>query len=156
MEKTSSFMPNKPLKVSITFPLIGKTKTSMQEECNINNIMAKYLSTGLTEFVNNRSPQYGDASGLDFRTAMQTVAKTTELFSEMPANVRKDFNNSPGEFLDYVNDPQNREEAIKRGLIPSGDRRAPEPRTDRTRGSDTPSAAAPPAVATPPTAPPET
>lgn len=123
-------------RVQISFPGKGRAKQSMKDECDINKIMARFQVTGLIEFVNNREAQYGDVTGIDLRTSLATVARADEMFSELPSSVRKEFNNDPEEFFNFVQDPENRSEAIEMGLIKSDDRRAPEPRKARTRDSD--------------------
>lgn len=102
---------------AITFSEETRTKQSFKDECDINNIMAKYQRTGLVEAVNQRQPQYGDVSAIDFRTAMETVANAQEMFEAMPSSTRKRFGNSPASFLEFVQDPGNRAEAIKLGLM---------------------------------------
>ncbi len=99
------------------FPEKGRTKQAMKAECDINNIMAKFQKTGTIEFVNKREPQYGDCTGLEFQSAMETVANARELFADMPSSIRRRFDNEPSQFLDFIQDPSNREEAIKMGLI---------------------------------------
>lgn len=101
----------------ITFPKTGRTMQAQQSECDINNIMAKFQRTGLIDFVNANQPKYGDVTGLDFETAVNNVAKTREWFAQLPAKWRSRFDNDPGLFLDFINDPENRPEAIQLGLI---------------------------------------
>ncbi len=123
---------------TITFPETGRTKISMQAECDINNIMKKYQKTGVLDFVNTHQAQYGDATGIDFQNAMQRVAKSREMFADLPSSIRKRFDNDPAQFLDFVNDANNAEEARKMGLI--RDRRvakAPkEPESSKRRTGD--------------------
>lgn len=97
---------------------LTRTKQSFKDECNINNIMAKYIRTGTIDFVNKHQAQFGDCRGLDnYQEALNTIQQATETFADMPAALRKRFNNNPGEFLEFVEDPSNREEAVFLGLI---------------------------------------
>lgn len=106
------------LKVSVTFPPDeGRTKQSFKQECDINHIMARYVKTGIIEFTNKHAPQYGDVTGLDFREGIQVVAAARSMFEEMPSHLRARFYNNPEVFLDFVNNPANREEARKLGLL---------------------------------------
>lgn len=102
--------------VAIEFPDVTRTKQSFKDECDINNIIKKFHKTGLIDFVNTRQPQYGDYSGFDFQVAMDTVAKANEMFAELPAGVRKRFQNDPVEFVKFVSDANNQDEMIKLGL----------------------------------------
>lgn len=111
----------------------SRTKQSFKDDTNINNIMARFRSTGLVDYVNKFSPQYGDVTGIDFFSSMQTVAKGREMFDELPANIRNRFNNNPELFLDFVDDPQNEAEMVRLGLLVKP---APEPE----KGGTTPPA----------------
>ncbi len=94
----------------------SRTKQSFQKECNINNIMAKYQKIHTIEHVNERSGEYGFASGLDLKQAMDKVQQAQTMFDELPSSIRTKFNNQPGEFLDFVQDEDNITEMIELGL----------------------------------------
>jgi len=122
--------------VSISFPEQGLTKQSFRDECNINNILAKYQKTGLLEFVNKNQPQYADFTGFDFMNAMNTVAKANEMFEQLPASVRKRFNNEPGEFMAFVDDAANTDEAVRLGLATKREPAPLEPALSDPKGSE--------------------
>lgn len=113
----SAYSPR--IRVSLVCPEqpYGRTKQSFKDECDINTILSKFQRTGLLEFVNERQPQYGDVSSIDFTEAMNIVVQANEMFADLPAIWRKRFNNDPVELLDFVNNPANRAEAITLGLI---------------------------------------
>lgn len=113
-------------RVRLNFSGTGRTKQSFKDECDINNILAKYQKTGLLEAVNKHQPQYGDVTGLDFQSAMVTIVTAQQMFDDLPSSVRKRFANDPQSFLEFVNNPDNRPEAVKLGLIVEPDP-APEP-----------------------------
>lgn len=92
------------------------TKQSHKDETDINLIMRKYQKTGLVSFVNERQPQYMEAPEIDFQTAMQIVTQANEMFADMPSSMRKRFHNDPGEFMEFVHNPDNAEEMVKLGL----------------------------------------
>ena len=96
-----------------------RTKVSAQAETDINNIMAKYIKTGHIAWTNRQPPQYGISDGQTFHEAMNIVIEAEENFSELPAHIRKRFGNDPQEFLNFVSDENNHNEAIKLGMIPS-------------------------------------
>lgn len=93
-----------------------RTKQSFKEECDINNIMARYIKTGVLEFAARNEAKYGDFTGIDFQAAHDVVARGKTLFAELPAVVRERFENSPSKFLDFVNNPANEAEAVRLGL----------------------------------------
>lgn len=104
-------------RVSISFPATGRTKQAFKEECDINNIMKKFQKTGVLDFVEKRSPQYGDVTGMDFQGAMDTVIKANQMFEDLPSSVRKRFNNDPAEMVDAFQDPSRRSELVELGLV---------------------------------------
>jgi len=95
----------------------GLTKQQFKDECDINLIMAKVARGGVVNFRNKHEPQYGDATAPDFLDAMNTVVQAEEMFMDLPAKLRKRFENDPAQFLAFVDDVANRDEAISIGLI---------------------------------------
>lgn len=82
-------------------------KQSMKDECDINNILAKYQVSGQIDHVNKYRPKYGFATSLDFREALELTRSANAMFAELPSSVREKFHNNPAEFLDYAQDPAN-------------------------------------------------
>lgn len=91
-------------------------KQSFKDECDINKIMAKFQRTGVINHYAKHAPEYGDASPIEYLDALQTVATANEMFAELPSSVRKRFSNSPEEFLEFVQNPENLDECRKMGL----------------------------------------
>lgn len=92
-------------------------KQSFKEECDINNIMRKYLKSG-TVPVPSGKLQYGDFSDVpDYQHALNVVLDVQEYFVSLPSAVQKRFKNDPEAFLEFINDPGNIEEAKRLGLI---------------------------------------
>lgn len=98
-------------------PEATRTQQQFKEECDINTIVERFGLTGeLPE--NLKVPVSGDFTAVtDFQSAMQLIRSSQEAFMEMPASVRERFNNDPGAFVDFVSDPENREEARKLGIL---------------------------------------
>lgn len=106
------------LKVDITFPPDeDRTKQSFKDESDINHIMARYQKTGVLDFAEKHSPQYGDVTGLEFQAGMELIKRAQAMFSDLPSSVRTRFENDPAKFLDFVHDDANREEAAAMGLL---------------------------------------
>lgn len=90
---------------------------SERDEVDINTIVKRFGLTGQLP-VGVRAPTYGDFDGIsDFHEAANAIAESYEAFDQMPAEVRRRFDNDPGKFVDFCSDDSNREEAIKLGLI---------------------------------------
>lgn len=111
----SAYAPK--IKLVTTFSTPGRTKQSFKAECDINNIMARFLKSGVLEFTQKNEPRYGDVTGIEYNDAMITVASAKTLFNELPAALRARFENEPARFLDFVNDDRNLEEAREMGLL---------------------------------------
>lgn len=90
---------------------------SFKEECDVNVILSRYMKTGQLIHVNTRTGVYADVSEIpDLMGAMTQVQHAQQAFDDLPAEIRKRFNNSPVEMINFLQDPRNDEEAIKLGL----------------------------------------
>jgi len=93
------------------------TQESDAKDSDINVIMARFKSTGqlphrLTE------PLFGDFSApIDYAQAVTTINEANDAFMSLPAKIRGQFGNDPGEFIKFATNPENREELNKMGLI---------------------------------------
>lgn len=112
------------------------TKTTQEgKSLDINAIIARYRKTGILP-VNNRTPTYGDFSAVeDFLQAQNTYLRAKQQFDALPARLRSQLQNDPARFLDWITKDENREEAVKLGLIkaPAG---AEPARSDKQGGKD--------------------
>lgn len=96
------------------------TKQAFKRECDINHIMAKYQKTGLIDHVNVHQGDYSDLTDVPtYHDAMNKVISANESFATLPSNIRKQFNNNPAEFLDFVSNPDNQDAMRQMGLLPS-------------------------------------
>lgn len=95
----------------------SRAKQSFKDECDINTIVRRFGITGQLP-VGVRMPTYGDFTEVqDFQGAMNAIAQAREAFDQMPAHVRKRFDNDPQRFVEFCSDEGNREEAVKLGLV---------------------------------------
>lgn len=94
----------------------SKTKQAMAAETNINFIIDRYQKTGSLEHLKKYEGEYGIFEAIDFHTAMNSVAKATEMFDELPSNIRTKFENDPGKFLDYATNTENHQGMVDMGL----------------------------------------
>lgn len=94
----------------------GVAKQSPKDECDVNQILARFQQTGVLQHRQDFEAQYDDATGIDFQTAMNLVISSQKMFEELPATARRKFNDSPEIFMNFVNDPANLPEMIKMGL----------------------------------------
>lgn len=107
----------RPGKVDMDGKIVYLTEQHHKDACDVNKIIRKYDKNGLITHVSRFEAQYGDVTGADFQTFQNIIAGATSKFNELPSEIRKKFRNSPQALLAFMDDPANREEAIKLGLI---------------------------------------
>jgi len=116
--KTVTKRPNGTTRVT-TDP-VGPTKTQRQfkDQCNVNNIIAKYKKTGsITHVRNAQNGVYADLTNLpSLEEAHAVVNAAKEAFEAIPSSIRQRFGHDPQQFIQFLADPSNNEEAIKLGL----------------------------------------
>lgn len=85
---------------------------------NVNNIIKRHGMDMIAKTAALQQPQYimDDNPNNDFQEAMQIVTAAQQHFDVLPSEIRKKFNNSPAEFLDFVHNPDNSDEMVKLGL----------------------------------------
>lgn len=89
---------------------------SEKESSDINVIVKRFGLTGAMP-PNPRVPHYGDFEGVDdFQSAMEAVRRAQEDFLALPPDLRSRFGNDPQGLLEFVENPDNYEEAVKLGL----------------------------------------
>lgn len=97
------------------------TQQHFANEADINTIMSKYNRTGFLVdplVPRTRQPLFGDFGAMpDFKGIQDQLALAKEKFMSLPAALRKRFNNNAALLLDFLQDPQNLEEAIRLGLV---------------------------------------
>jgi len=95
----------------------SKTEQSHRAEVDINQIVRRAQKTGMLPS-NAGSARYGDFSQVaDYHTAVDQVQRAEDAFMSLPSHVRKKFANDPGHLLSFLEDPENREEAMELGII---------------------------------------
>jgi len=97
--------------------LVYITEQAHKEQCDVNKIITKYDKHGVIQHVSNFEAQYGDVSGVEFKKAQDQVIYAQKLFDQLPSYLRKRFENSPQKLLSFMDNPDNREEAINLGMI---------------------------------------
>lgn len=108
-------------------PLGGETMTkqSFKDECDINNILKKYQSTGLISHVASQGRYINLPPALDYHEATNLCLEAQKSFDGLPSSVRREFANDPGEFLSFVDDPKNVDRMEELGLLRKDFTKAP-------------------------------
>lgn len=108
--------------------MLSMTKQSEMDACDIHNILRQYSPAGLAQLIaeNQARGSYADLpDSLDYQEALNTVLEGEKAFATLPARVRDRFHNNPHEFLEFMANADNQEEAIRLGL--ATDMRKPDP-----------------------------
>lgn len=109
-------MRNYP-RVSISIdPLENMTKQSFKKECDINEIMKKFQTTGVIDHYAKRAPEFIDVPTIEYQDALQIVIDAEDNFAALPSSIRAKFHNDPAEYLQYVENPENLDEMRTLGL----------------------------------------
>lgn len=95
-----------------------RTKSEFADDCDINKIMSRYRQTGiLPESSKAALAQYGNFDQIpSFHEMQDRVLAAHELFSSLPAHVRKEFDNDPGRFIDSSQTAEGMALMVKLGL----------------------------------------
>lgn len=97
----------------------SRTRQEFSKICDINRIVDKYHRTGVLTHV--RGPgMYGDVSqfqDMDYRECIEFVEKANKDFEGLDVNLRNKFDNDPQKLINFLDNPENREEAIKMGIF---------------------------------------
>ena len=111
------YQPHEDRKYS--FQTTGESLTQQQfkDECDVNNIMAKYKKTGLVTHLSKHKGEFGDFSSVtDYQTSLARLEQAHESFQQLPSELRSKFHNDPKNLIEFLADPKNDEDAIKYGL----------------------------------------
>jgi len=94
-----------------------RTQQHFKDETDINNILRMFNITGQlpTKAI---TPKYGDFTGIgDYHSALNAVIAAEDEFMTLPATLRARFDNDPAELIEFLNNPENLDEAQKLGLV---------------------------------------
>lgn len=104
-------------------------RESEKAASDVNNIVARFVKTGILPTATAQG-FYGDVSELtDYREALEKVRSADAAFMQLPAEVRRRFDNDAATFLDFMSDPANLDEARKLGIV------APDPASSSSSSS---------------------
>lgn len=97
---------------------LGFTVQADRDDADINKIISRYLKSGVLPPISLGEPFYGDVTGFSgLADSLIKIQEADRLFMSYPADVRERFDNDKVKFIDFLENPDNRDEAIKLGLI---------------------------------------
>ena len=116
--------PRRPIKTVNTkktmqrdneFILVEESHAQMLD---INRMVKKYSVGEIQQQATAFEGVYGDFDDIDYQTALTKIAKADEIFNQIPSEIRQQFNNSAGQFIDFVTNPQiTNEQLLEKGLV---------------------------------------
>ena len=92
----------------------GRTKQAFKDETDINRIMHRAQAAGSLSHVQKYAPVYGNFADLDLLEMQTQIDAAHKVFGDLPSEIRNEFRNSPAAFFQYVNDPDNQEDLLKK------------------------------------------
>lgn len=79
----------------------SKTQQHFADGCNVNNIVAHFIQTGVDPHEDKiAKQQFGFASGQTFEEALRATAEVKSAFEDLPATERQSFDNDAGQWLE--------------------------------------------------------
>lgn len=91
-----------------------------KDEVDINTMVKRFGLTDFSTLPGVLDPRYyGDFSDAptSFRDALDRVRTAQQRFEQLPAEIKNRFDNDPAKLLDFVQNPENGEEAVRMGLL---------------------------------------
>lgn len=93
------------------------TEQNHKGSVDINNIVSKQGVDRIAETNNVLALSFDTNPYNNFQEMMEKVAVGKSAFASLPAQTRDEFDNNPAKYMDYVQNPENRESLIKRGWV---------------------------------------
>lgn len=100
--------------------IVGKSMTqqNLKEETDVNAILKRYSKTGILSHVNEAKAVYGDFTNItSYQDALVYVQTAMSEFMDLPANIRKEFDNDPQQLVAFLQDNKNYDKAVALGLV---------------------------------------
>ncbi len=87
-----------------------RTKQAFKDECDINRVLDRAVHGASLAHLKNHEGTYGDFSDFDensYEHMLGRISDANTIFYDLPAELRSEFDNNPGKFFGFVNDPAN-------------------------------------------------
>lgn len=115
-ELYSAYNPN-AIRVLTEMRGPSKTRQEFTEECDVNTIMDRYMKTSVFPFKEPGPPVYYDFVGMpDLQNALADLHRADDAFMQLPAKVRKEFDNDPVRFVEFATNEDNLKQLRDWGL----------------------------------------
>lgn len=109
------------LRVQMKFERSSRTQAHMAEATDINRIMGRYIKTSGDRLLKRLPDPHGVFADLadlgDYQENMNRVLQARDTFMMLPASFRAELANDPGNLEPWLRDPENRDRAVKMGMM---------------------------------------
>ena len=99
-----------------------RVEQSHKDEVNINNIVKRHGMDLIAKTAALQQFTFDDNPNNNFQETMNAILKAQESFDSVPKEIRREFDNNPAKFLDFIHNEDNKQQLIDWGLA-----KAPEP-----------------------------
>jgi len=93
-----------------------RVEQSHKDEVNINNIVKRHGMDLIAKTAALQQFKYDDNPNNDFQETMNAILKAEKSFSSVPSEIRKQFDNDPAKFMDFIHNADNQQQLIDWGL----------------------------------------
>lgn len=95
-----------------------KTKQALKDDADVNKLIKKYNQVDLAKQAHDLEAIYGQIDSMDLQDAMNKVNAAEEAFMNVPSEIRGQFNNDPGAWIDFATNEENLEQMRQWGFAP--------------------------------------
>lgn len=96
----------------------SQVQQNLRDEQDVNRIMDKWKRTGDPGVFQRTNGDFIDATmAVDYQTALNIIKDAEGAFLALPSALRKELDNSPAKFLEFMHDPANAEKIRDYGLV---------------------------------------
>ncbi len=130
---------------------LSRTKQEFLRDADISVMFERFFSGGSID-VNRLDPKYLDLTELpSFSESQILLADVASQFRVQPAAFRAEFDNDEQNFVDWILDPENRDEAIELGVLEGEPEKTadPDPAAEPAPETPEPSSGSPEPAETP-------
>jgi len=105
-------------RVQLTIPKdeVIRVEQSHKDEVNINNIVKRHGMDLIAKTAALQQFTYDNNPNNDFQETMNMILKAKDSFSSVPSEIRKQFDNDPAKFMDFIHNDENQQQLIDWGL----------------------------------------
>jgi phage internal scaffolding protein len=93
-----------------------RAKQEFKKDADLNVIMRRITKQNSLEGIEMHQGEYGFASPVTLHEAMNVVARAQSMFADLPGELRAHFKNEPENFLEFVQNPDNADQAQELGI----------------------------------------